>query len=104
MPSRYEARIHAAYEAFNRRDIDGVLAELTPDVAWANGMDGGFVHGHDAVRDYWTRQWQQIDPRVTPVTTTDLPDRRVDVEVQQTVRDLAGAVLAERTVHHVYTV
>jgi hypothetical protein len=25
------------------------------------------VHGRDAVREYWTRQWDVIDPRVDPV-------------------------------------
>ena len=29
------------YDRFNARDIDGVLAVLADDVAWANGMDGG---------------------------------------------------------------
>src|SRR3546814_13049741 len=38
------------YDRFNARDIDGVLAALTDDVAWANGMDGGHVHGSEAVR------------------------------------------------------
>ena len=31
------------YDRFNARDIDGVLAVLADDVAWANGMDGGHV-------------------------------------------------------------
>jgi hypothetical protein len=31
------------YDRFNARDIDGVLAALADDVAWANGMDGGHV-------------------------------------------------------------
>ena len=39
------------YDRFNARDIDGVLEVLADDVAWANGMDGGHVHGHEAVRD-----------------------------------------------------
>ena len=38
------------YDRFNKRDIDGVLAVLANDVAWANGMDGGHVHGCEAVR------------------------------------------------------
>ena len=45
------------YARFNARDLDGVLVHLHPDVTWANGMEGGFVHGHSGVRDYWTRQW-----------------------------------------------
>jgi len=36
------------YDRFNARDIDGVLTVLTDDVAWANGMDGGHVHGREA--------------------------------------------------------
>ena len=102
MPSPHEPAIRAAYAAFNARDIDGILAHLTLDVAWANGMEG-LLHGHDAARDYWTRQWTQIDPRVDPVSVTDLPDDRVDVEVHQVVKDMAGNVVAERTVHHIFT-
>jgi ketosteroid isomerase-like protein len=30
-----------AYEAFNARDIDGVLATMRADVEWPNGMEGG---------------------------------------------------------------
>src|SRR5436190_17766859 len=55
------------YDRFNARDIDGVLTELTDDVAWANGMDGGHVHGREAVREYWTRQWTMVSPHVEPV-------------------------------------
>ena len=44
------------YDRFNSRDIDGVLAVLADDVAWANGMNGGHVHRREAVREYWTRQ------------------------------------------------
>ena len=57
----------AAYEAFNSRDVESVLATMHPDVVWPNGMDGGHVHGHGGVRDYWTRQWSVIDPHVEPL-------------------------------------
>src|ERR1700734_4088435 len=55
------------YDRFNARDIDGVLTALTDDVAWANAMDGGHVHGREAVRAYWTRQWTRVDPHVDPL-------------------------------------
>ena len=54
------------YDRFNARDIDGVLTALTDDVAWANGMDGGYVHGREAIREYWTRQWTMVSPHVEP--------------------------------------
>jgi ketosteroid isomerase-like protein len=93
----------ALYAAFSARDIDGVLAAMTPDVDWPNAWEGGRVVGHEAVRDYWTRQWARIAPTVTPRRTTDLPDGRVAVEVAQVVRALDGALLREATVRHVYT-
>ena len=96
-------RLGALYAAFNARDIDGVLAAMAPDVDWPNAWDGGRVVGRQAVRDYWTRQWAQIAPTVTPRRTTDLPDGRIAVEVAQAVRALDGTLLREATVRHVYT-
>jgi len=95
--------LEQAYAAFNARDLDGALATMTPGVEWPNGMEGGTVHGHDGVRAYWTRQWAMINPRVDPVSFTDEPDGRIAVGVHQVVRDLAGAVLFDRMVEHVYS-
>jgi hypothetical protein len=50
------------YQAFNARDVDAVLH---PEVDW-NGMEGGRMHGHAGVREYWTRQWSLVDPHVEP--------------------------------------
>ena len=97
-----EELLRTVYAAFNARDIDAVLAAMTDDVDWPNAWEGGRVHGHDAVRDYWTRQWAQIDPRVEPVDIAARPDGRVAVEVDQVVRDLAGEVVASGRVVHVY--
>jgi SnoaL-like domain len=79
-----------AYAAFNRRDIDGALTIMHADVEWENGMEGGFVHGHDAVRSYWTRQWQALDPTVEPMAFAEDSAGRIVVTVHQIVRDRAG--------------
>ena len=92
----------SAYAAFNERQLDDVLALMTPDVDWPNGMEGGTVRGHAGVRDYWTRQWKAIDPRVTPLHFADEPDGRVRVVVRQVVRSLTGETLHDGTVEHVY--
>jgi len=92
----------AAYEAFNSRDVESVLATMHPDVVWPNGMDGGHVHGHGGVRDYWTRQWSGIDPHVEPLRFEADDAGRIVVEVHQVVGDRAGTVMADRVVHHVY--
>jgi ketosteroid isomerase-like protein len=87
------------YDRFNARDIDGVLTALTDDVAWANGMDGGHVHGREAVRAYWTRQWSMVSPRVEPVGFHRTADGAIFAEVRQSVRDLAGNPLQGQATH-----
>jgi len=92
-----------AYTAFNNRDIDTALTMMHADVEWASGPDGSYVHGHEGVREHWTQQWRMFDPQVEPLAFKTLADGRVLVEVHQIVRDLAGKVLADRMVQHVYT-
>ena len=94
----------AAYAAFNARNIDAVLAMMHPDVDWANGMEGGRVHGHKGVRDYWERQWAGIDPHVEPRRFTTDEGERIVVDVHQVVRDLSGRVLSDQMVQHVYII
>jgi len=96
--------LRAAYAAFNARDIDAALALMTPDVAWPRAFKGGSVAGHDAVRAYWTEQWEDIDPHVEPVAFHHEAPGQVLVEVHQVVRDLAGVVLADEQVGHRFTI
>lgn len=94
--------LQSAYEAFNERDLDFLLFLLHPDVDWPNGMEGGRVRGHEGVREYWTRQWDVIDPIVKPQRFESLPDGRIIVHVHQVVRDLEGKVILDRMVEHIY--
>jgi hypothetical protein len=97
------ALLRAVYAAFNRRDIDAALSMMTLDVAWPRAFKGGFVHGPDAVRAYWTEQWSEIDPHVDPLAFyADAPEQ-VLVDVHQVVRGLDGALLADETVQHRFT-
>jgi len=92
------------YARFNARDIDAVLAFLASDVDWPNGWQGGYVHGHQEIRDYWTRQWAEIDGTITPEAFSVLADGRIDVTVHQIVKNLNGELLEDTTVHHLYRV
>jgi SnoaL-like protein len=94
--------LEGAYRDFNARRMDEVLACMTPDVEWANGMEGGHVHGHEGVRDYWTRQWAVLDPHVDPVEITPDEAGRWLVKVHQVVHDREGKLLADRMVVHAY--
>ena len=89
--------LRAIYNCFNARDIDGVLDALTDDVAWANGMEGGHVHGREGVREYWTRQWAIVSPHVEPLSFDRGPDGSIVVEVSQSVTDLQGRPLEAQT-------
>ena len=109
MPQNDVHLIKTMYDRFNARDIDGVLAALADDIVWANGMDGGHVHGHEAVRAYWTRQWAVVSPHVEPIEFRQTEDGAVAVEVIQTVFDLAGQPLSgqahglkDKTVMHIF--
>ena len=99
--SAEEQLLKAAYQDFNLREIDQVLASLHPNVDWANGMEGGHVHGREAVRAYWTRQWQTLDPHVEP-TSMESGEGGIVVKVHQVVRDKSGKVLIDTVVHHAY--
>jgi ketosteroid isomerase-like protein len=101
MPGELEL-LKQVYDRFNARDAETVLAAMHEDVTWANGMEGGHVHGRDGVRSYWMRQWEMIDPRVEPIDFTALADGEVVVEVHQIVRDLKGNVLADLKVGHIF--
>jgi ketosteroid isomerase-like protein len=89
------ATLQEIYAAFNARDIDRVLAALSEDVEWANGMDGGHEHGLEAVRAYWTRQWALVSPRVEPLGFARTADGAVLVQVAQSIRDLQGRPLQD---------
>lgn len=99
-----EEMIRQAYQAFNARNIEAVLAVLSPEVVWANGMEGGYVHGHAALREYWTRQWQMINPHVEPLSLAHEASDQVRVVVHQVVRDMAGTILADENVVHAYRI
>ena len=96
--------IKRIYDRFNVRDMEAVLAALHDDVIWANGMEGGHIHGRDEVRAYWTRQWAMIDPYVEPVEFSSGAESEVVVEVHSVVRDLNGSLLADKVIGHVFRV
>jgi len=94
--------LSAAYRDFNARNIDAVISSMHPQVEWANGMEGGHVHGRDAVRDYWTRQFTTLNPHVDPISIDPDESKNWVVTVHQVVHDLKGNLLLDATVYHTY--
>src|SRR6202045_4546141 len=96
--------LQKAYTAFNRREIETVLALMHADVDWPNGMEGGRVLGTEAVREYWTRQFEVVDSHVEPKSFTTEANGRIAVHVHEVVHDKAGKLLADQMVQHVYEI
>ena len=92
------------YAAFNRRDIDSVLALMSANVDWPKSSEGGRIIGKDEIRAYWTRQWAGFDPHVEPLEVVDREDGKTDVKVHQLVKTLTGEVLSDQEVWHIYTI
>jgi ketosteroid isomerase-like protein len=102
-PEDSEQLLRRAYEAFNARDVEGALALMHSDVDWPNAIEGGRLHGHDAVRAYWADQFAAIDPRVEPLRFTSRGGGRIAVHVHQVVRALDGSPISDGRVVHLYT-
>ena len=96
--------LHAAYAAFNARDIGAAVALMTAEVTWPKAFKGGFVQGHDEIQAYWTEQWSEIDPHVEPVAFHTQSDFQILVDVHQVVHDFAGSLLADEHVGHLFTI
>lgn len=103
MTSQFEDLIVKAYAAFNRRDIDEALSEMQPDVQWSNGWEGGYIYGHNAIKEYWTRQWKELNPTVEPVGFNERQNGSLEVKVHQKVKDIQGNLVFDGIVNHVYT-
>lgn len=92
------------YDAFNRREIETIIAAMHPNVKWANGLEGGFVYGREAVREYWTNQFKQIQPKLETLEfETDETGRSV-VTVHQIIKDLECNVLVDTEVRQIFTI
>ena len=95
--------IAEVYAAFNQRNIDGALALMSESVSWPKASEGGCVVGKEEIRAYWSRQWKEFDPYVTPVEVIERGAGKIDVRVHQLVKSLKGDVLSDSEVLHFYT-
>ncbi|RZJ68250.1 MAG: ketosteroid isomerase [Flavobacterium sp.] len=103
MANQPEETIKKAYTAFNDRNIDNALSTMQNDVQWSKAWEGGYIIGHDEVKQYWTRQWSEIDPKVEPVGFDERDNGSLEVRVHQNVKDLQGNLMFDGLVKHVYT-
>ena len=103
MKSEIKETIEKAYSSFNNRNIDNALSTMQNDIRWSKAWEGGYISGHDEIKQYWTRQWTEINPKVDPVGFSERENGSVEVKVHQNVKDLQGNQIFDGMVKHVYT-
>jgi ketosteroid isomerase-like protein len=81
------ARLH---DAFNRRDLEGVVAMLHPDVRFRDYIDDGEVRGLDEARAFYQRVFATIAPELAFLSSEELPDGRVVTRLQVGIHDRSG--------------
>ena len=103
MTTQLEDLITKAYSAFNKRNIGKALSTMQPDVQWSKAWEVGYISGHEEIKEYWTRQWNEINPNVEPTGFSERQNGSLEVNVHQKVKDLEGNSIFDGTVKHIYT-
>lgn len=103
MATQFKDLIRKAYTAFNERNIDNALATMQPDVQWSKAWEGGYISGHNDIKQYWTRQWTEINPTVEPIGFNQRDNGSLEVKVHQNVKDLQDSLVFDGVVKHIYT-
>lgn len=103
MKTQFTDLIKKAYSAFNERNIDKALSTMQPNVQWSKAWEGGYISGHEEIKQYWTRQWTEINPSVEPIGFIERQNGSLAVEVHQKVEDLEGNSMFDGMVKHIYT-
>jgi hypothetical protein len=94
----------SACAGFNARELAAALHIMHPNEDWPNGMEGGRVHRHQGVREYWTRQWSWIDPHVEPIEFRTDGSGKNTVTIPKVVSRMDGDVLIDQLVEHAYLI
>jgi ketosteroid isomerase-like protein len=82
-------RVRRGFAAYNRRDLDGTLANWAPDAVldWSNsrGFDAGVFRGHREIQAFWQRMLEAFD--------------EVRIEIDDPVEVERGLVLVENVAY-----
>ena len=99
--------IRAGVEAFNRRDLEGMLQSLDPEVELEPlraVLEGSVYRGHEGVREYledMKEDWEDFEIRIAELRELDDDHLLVDARMHARARtsgvevDAAGAWLCE---------
>ena len=77
---------------------------MSETIDWPKASEGGRIVGKEEIRAYWTRQWEEFDPHVEPVSLFPSEPGKIEVVVHQIVKTLRGDLLFDGKVRHIYTI
>lgn len=99
-----EALLRRMYEVFSTDEREAVMQRcLASDVDWPNVLDGVRLHGREAVRAYWARQFAAGHPLLRlEGLRPDKDGAAVVATVRPGMRDASGDRWAQETVEQVY--
>ena len=101
MSAQQRALLLRAYAAYNRRDVEALVALVSDTVDWPDD-DGGRLRGPDQVRAYWTQQWARTHTHDEPVALRRQVDGRIAVDISQVVRAPDGSVISRGGFRHLH--
>ncbi|QOV36300.1 nuclear transport factor 2 family protein [Streptomyces ferrugineus] len=104
VPAAQVALLRRMYEVFSTDEREPFMQRcLAPDVDWPNVLDAVRLHGREAVRAYWARQFAAGHPLVRlEGLRPDSDGEAVVATVRPGMRDASGEQWARETVEHVY--
>ena len=112
MTTRWIARRLELPDGVDRIVLPGLVEGDVDTLAEATGLpvEKGPVdvlslpewYGREAVRAYWTRQWEVLDPHVEPLAIDPGANGSHLVKVHQVVRNRQGDLLADTIVYHFF--
>jgi ketosteroid isomerase-like protein len=99
--------VRRGYDAFNRGDVEGALADIHPEVEWHTyivpGPGGGIYHGHDGVRELWAEAKRIFgDFRNVPEEVLPAGEKVLAYVCVEGVGTRSGAAVQAR-IAHVFT-
>lgn len=82
------AKVQAAEDAWNSRDVDRVALAYTPDSQWRNRSE--FVKGRDEIKAFLHRKWaKELDYKLKKELWA-FDDNRISVRFEYEWRDASG--------------
>jgi uncharacterized protein len=98
--------IRRSYEAWNRRDVEGALKLMAPDVEWVlpdSGLNAGTNHGREGFRAFFETYFEAFESIQLEPLRFVVADERVVVLVRMFGAGVESGAQVELRAGHIWT-